>query len=106
MEPCIGGTIDDFMSAGVYLTAPVTVETNFDVTVWYKDIGNSCSFPNITTGAYSTSFTVTVLAGESSGDVDACTRGQYFPSGANICGACVTGSDNTIDTITFNNYGC
>jgi hypothetical protein len=106
MEPCIGGTIDDYMSAGVYLTAPVTVETNFDVTVWYKDVGNSCSFPNITTGAYSTSFTVTVLAGESSGDVDACTRGQYFPSGANICGACVTGSDNTIDTITFNNPGC
>jgi hypothetical protein len=107
MEPCIGGTIDDFMSASVYLTAPVTVETNFDVTVYYQQIGgSSCGYPNITSNfASSTSFTVTVLAGESNGAVNACTQGQYFPSGANICGACVTSSNNTIDTITFNNPG-
>jgi hypothetical protein len=105
MEPCIGGTIDDYMGASITLDNPVTVDTNFDVTVWYKDLGNSCDFPNITTGAYSTSFTVMLQAGDSIGDVDACTQGQYFPSGANICGACVTSTDNTIDTITFSNPG-
>lgn len=105
MQPCIGGTIDDYMGAGIYLTDTVTVETVFDVTVYYKQIGNTCSYPNITTGAYTQNFQVTVLAGEFSGDIDPCLRGAYFPSGANICGACVTGSDNTIDTITFNNPG-
>jgi hypothetical protein len=107
MEPCIGGTTDDYMGASVTLNNPVTVDTNFDVTVWYKDLGNSCNFPNITTGANGQSFTVTVLAGEANGSIDACSQGQYFPSGANICGACITGTDNTIDTITFiNAVGC
>ena len=105
MEPCIGGTIDDYMSAGVFLDNPVTVDTEFYVSVWYKEIGNTCSFPDITTGASSQSFTVTVLAGESSGDVDACTAGTFFVDGANICGACITGTDNVIDSITFTNPG-
>jgi hypothetical protein len=105
MEPCIGGTIDDYMGASVTLNNPVTVDTNFDVTVWYKDLGNNCNFPNITTGANGQSFTVTVLAGETNGFIDACLQGQNFTNGANICGACITGSDNTIDTITFTNPG-
>jgi hypothetical protein len=101
MEPCIGGTIDDYMGASVTLNNPVTVDTNFDVTVWYKDLGNECNFPNITTGANGQSFTVTVLAGETNGSINACLQGQNFTNGANICGACITGTDNTIDTITF-----
>jgi hypothetical protein len=109
MEPCIGGTVDDYMSASVTLSEPVTIDTNFDVTVYYQQVGgSSCGYPNITSNfANSTSFTVTVLAGEYFGYVNACTQGQNFPSGANICGACVTNSDNTVDTITFNNpQGC
>jgi hypothetical protein len=107
MEPCIGGSIDDYMGANVFLTAPVTVDTNFDVVVYFQQLnGSPCGFPNITSNfANSQSFTVTVLAGENQGSVDACTQGQYFPSGANICGACVTGSDNTVDTIVFSNPG-
>lgn len=107
MEPCIGGSIDDYMGANVYLSAPVTVDTNFDVVVYYQQLnGNSCSFPNITSNsASSQSFIVTVLASENQGSINACTQGANFPSGANICGACVTGSDNTVDTITFSNPG-
>lgn len=107
MEPCIGGTIDDYMGASVNLTAPVTVDTLFDVTVWYTQPGSPCSYPNITNGAYGQSFQVFVAAGEQGGYVNACTNGYYFASGANICGACVTGSDNTVDPITYSNpTGC
>jgi hypothetical protein len=107
MEPCIGGTIDDFMGASVYLTSPVTVDTIFDVTVYYQTIGSSCPSPNITTGTYSQFFQITVLAGQSSSNFNACINGYYFPSGANICGACITNDDNTVDTITYNNpVGC
>ena len=107
MEPCIGGTIDDFMGASVYLTSPVTVDTIFDVTVYYQTIGSSCPYPNITTGTYSQFFQITVLAGQSSSNFNACINGYYFPSGANICGACITNDDNTVDTITYNNpVGC
>jgi hypothetical protein len=107
MEPCVGGSIDDHMGANVNLTAPVTVDTNFDVTVYYKSIGNSCSYPNITTGANTQSFSVTVLAGQSSGSINACSNGLYISAGANVCGACVTSSDNTVDRITFvNPVGC
>lgn len=105
MEPCIGGTIDDYMGASVYLSGNVSVDTLFDVEVWYVPIGQSCSYPNITSGAYSQYFQVFVAAGTNSGYVNACTNGYYFPSGANICGACVTGSDNTVDTITYSNPG-
>jgi len=107
MEPCIGGTIYDFMGANVYLTAPVSVDTVFDVTVYYKQIGNNCSYPNITTGALTQFFQITVLAGQTSSTFNACYNGYYFPSGANICGACITNDDNTVDTITYNNpVGC
>jgi hypothetical protein len=107
MQPCIGGTLDDYMGVTVYLTNPVTVETIFDVTVYYKQIGETCDYPNITTNASTQYFQVTVEAGNSTTNFDACISGAYFPSGANICGACVTGSDNTVDDITFTNpVGC
>ena len=107
MEPCIGGTIDDFMGATVYLTSPVTVDTVFDVTVYYKGIGESCGSPNITTGASSNFFQITVLAGSTSSSFNACNNGYYIPSGANICGACITNDDNTVDNITYvNPVGC
>lgn len=95
MEPCIGGTIDDYMSAAISLDAPVTVETHFNVDVYWSEIGTGCGATN------TQSFTITVASGESQGQIIACSGGAYFASGANICGAAVTGHDNTVDAITF-----
>ena len=96
MEPCIGGTIDDYMSANVTLDGNVTVDTNVNVDVYYTQLsGGSCASPNIQ------GFTVLIPAGTSSGSVNACSQGAYFPQGAYICVAQVTGHDNTVDTINF-----
>jgi hypothetical protein len=96
MEPCIGGTIDDYMSASVTLDAPVSMDTNVNVNVyWTQLVGGSCASPN-TQG-----FTVFIPAGQNSGSINACNQGAYFPQGAYICSAAVTGHDNTIDTINF-----
>jgi hypothetical protein len=95
MEPCVGGTIDDFMGASVYLSAPVSVDTVFDVNVLWTNPGAGCAFP------YQQSFGVTVLAGQTSSNFSACNNGYYISSGADICGAVVTGHNNTVDTITF-----
>jgi hypothetical protein len=106
MEPCIGGSIDDFMGANVYLSSPVTVDTVFDVTVYYQSIGSSCN-TNITIGTFTQFFQITVLAGQTTSTFNACTNGYYFPGGANICGACITNDDNTVDNITYvNPTGC
>ena len=96
MEPCIGGTIDDYMSASVTLNGPVSADTNFSVNVLYTPlVGGSCASPNIQ------GFTVFVPAGQWTGSVNACSQGAYFAQGAYICSAQVTGHDNTIDTINF-----
>jgi hypothetical protein len=97
LEPCIGGTIDDHMGASIYLDNNVTVDTDFDIVVYYVDVNANCSGTRM-----QQNFTVTVLAGNSYGDVDACTRGAYFPSGAQVCETVVTGySNNTVDTINI-----
>ena len=105
MEPCVGGTgINDYMGATVILDIPVTVDTVITVVVYYQ-YGNSyipCN--NTLTSNNQTSFDILVPAGESFGRVDACTQGQYFSTGANICGACVSGSDNP--NINFGTYAC
>lgn len=96
MEPCIGGTIDDYMSASVTLNGPVSVDTNFSVNVLYTPlVGGSCASANIQ------GFTVFVPAGQWTGAVNACSQGAYFSQGAYICSAQVTGHDNTFDTINF-----
>jgi hypothetical protein len=96
MEPCIGGTIDDYMSASVSLDAPVSVDTNFNVNVlWTQLNGGSCASPN------TQSFTVLVLAGQVSGQLNACNQGAYFAQGASICAAQVMGHDNTVDIINY-----
>ena len=96
MEPCIGGTIDDYMAASVNLDAPVSMDTNFNVNVlWTQLNGGSCASPN------TQSFTVLVPAGQVYGQINACNQGAYFAQGAYICAAQVTGHDNTIDTINY-----
>jgi len=104
MQPCVGGTIDDNMGAYVNLDSPVTVDTEIVVNVYFQ-YGNSyvpCS--NTLSNNNSTSFYITILAGEANGSVDACTFGQYFSTGASICGACVSSSDNP--NINFGLFGC
>lgn len=95
MEPCIGGTIDDHMGASVYLNAPVSVNTVFDVTVEWSPRGAGCNSP------YQQTFGVEILAGETSSNFNACNYGAYISSGADICRAYVTGHNNTVDTITI-----
>lgn len=95
MQPCIGGTIDDYMGAGLTLDQSVTVDTIFDVEVYWTQRGTGCSFP------YTQTFAVTVFAGQTYGDIDPCLVGANYPSGADICGAAVVGHDNTVDNIIF-----
>ena len=104
MQPCIGGGIDDFMGAYVSLDAPVTVDTTIGVVVYfqYGDSGVSCS--STLSNNNSTTFGVFIPAGQSYGTVDACTQGQYFSTGADICGSCVSDSDNP--NINFGAFGC
>jgi hypothetical protein len=102
MQPCIGGTIDDYMGASVFLDTPVTVDTTISVLVYFQYGRQQCA--NNLAANSSTSFTVTILAGESFGAVDACTQGQYFSGGATICGACAVDSDNP--NINLGQYGC
>jgi hypothetical protein len=75
MEPCVGGSIDDFMGANVNLTSAVSVDTVFDVTVYYQSPGTSCSSPNITTGALTNFFQITILSGQTTSNFNACTQG-------------------------------
>ncbi len=101
MEPCIGGTIDDYMGAQVNLNAPVTVDTVFNVDVKYV-------FPPMTCGSggsqFTQSFTIEILAGQSSSTFNACTSGAYFSGGANICSACITSCDNP--AVNLATFGC
>ena len=102
MEPCIGGTIDDHMGVQVNLSAPVTVDTTFDVEVRYVFPGNTCS------GFYNSQFfQVDILAGENSSNFNACYGGAYFPTGVSICSACIQGVyGNNVDVINLGNAAC
>ena len=95
MQPCIGGTIDDYMGAGLTLAQSVTVDTVFNVEVYWTQRGAGCTFPSTQT------FAVTVKAGQTYGDIDPCLSGANYPSGADICGAAVVGHDNTVDNIVL-----
>ncbi len=89
MQPCVGGTIDDFMGASVSVDYPVAIDSVFEVSVKYVTPGNSCGV-----GESSQSIYVTIFAGDTYSTFDACTSGVYFSSGAVICSACVASCDN------------
>lgn len=99
MEPCIGGTIDDYMGAAIFLDATVSVDTSFDIVVNYVNPGDSCG--GFTSSQY---FTLVLTAGSSSGFINACTEGAYFPSGALICSACINYCDNP--NVDISSYTC
>jgi hypothetical protein len=89
MQPCVGGTIDDFMGASVNTNSAVSVDSNFDIIVSYVLPGNACGF-----GESTQLFTVTIESGSQSSNFNACLNGAYFSSGATICSACVSSCDN------------
>jgi hypothetical protein len=99
MEPCIGGTIDDHMGVSVSVDQPVTVDTTFQVDVKYVYPGNSCNNSNNTQ-----SFSVDILAGQTGSTFNACSSGAYFPSGANICSACITFCNNP--AVNIGSFSC
>lgn len=79
-QPCIGGTIDDFIGGQITLSGPVAVDTPFTIDFSYVTSGNACGYGNMGGTLFGT-----VLAGESSAIVDACTQGLYVPSGGTMC---------------------
>ena len=95
MQPCVGGTIDDFMGADVTLSSAVSVDTEFVINVAYVLPGNSCGV-----GASVQPIYVTILAGNSASSFNACTSGAYFSSGAIICAACIYSCNNPSVNIT------
>jgi hypothetical protein len=102
MQPCIGGTVDDYMGVGITLDNPVSVDTTFFVNVFYSQSGTICGVNELTQ-----SFGVEVLAGQTNGEVDACVGGQFFQNGATICSTCVTDyTGNTIDNIDLAFWNC
>ena len=101
MEPCIGGTIDDYMGASVSVDTPVSVDTTFHVEVKYVYPPNFCT-SGVTT--YTQSFTLEILAGQTYSVFNACSSGAYFPSGANICSACITFCNNP--AVNIGSFSC
>jgi hypothetical protein len=89
MQPCIGGTIDDYMGASVTLNDAVSVDTEVVVNVSYVFPGNGCGV-----GASTQAIYLTIPSGSASDNFNACTNGIYFSGGANICDACVASCDN------------
>lgn len=79
-EPCIGGTVDDHLGGQVILSGPVSVDTNFTIDVIYAPQGSSCA-----NGTNTVSISGTILAGQSSGNIDACTSGMYLSGGGTVC---------------------
>jgi hypothetical protein len=97
MQPCVGGTIDDYMGASVGLDAAVSVDTEVVVNVNFVYPGNSCGFGESTQAIY-----LTIPSGSTSDNFNACLNGIYFSGGATICSACIASCDNpSVDLSTF-----
>lgn len=99
MEPCSGGTIDDFMGATVVLDAAADVDSAFVVDVFYVETGGTCGGTQFTQ-----TFNVNILAGQTTSNFNACTEGAFFPNGAVICGDCIASCDNP--AINISSFAC
>ena len=83
-QPCIGGTIDDFLGGQITVSAPVSVDTNFSIEVQWVQPGVSC---NVNTNLRTTISGV-IPAGFNSATIDPCVAGgQYIPGGGSVCDA-------------------
>jgi hypothetical protein len=83
-QPCIGGTIDDFLGGQITVSAPVSVDTTFSIEVQYTVTGVSCNpNTNLRTTIYGT-----IPAGFATATIDPCVGGgQYIPGGGTVCNA-------------------
>ncbi len=99
MEPCSGGSIDDYMGAVVVLDVPADVDSQFVVEVYYVETGSTCGGTQ-----FMETFTVDILEGDDISNFNACTQGINFPTGAVICGACIVSCDNP--NITIGGFQC
>ena len=83
-QPCIGGTIDDFLGGQITVSAPVTVNTGFSIEVQYTTTGVSCNpGTNLRTTIYGT-----IPIGFATATIDPCVGGgQYIPSSGTVCSA-------------------
>jgi hypothetical protein len=97
MEPCSGGSIDDYMGAVVVLDVPADVDSQF--VVYYVETGSTCGGTQ-----FMETFTVDILEGDDISNFNACTQGVNFPTGAVICGACIVSCDNP--NITIGGFQC
>lgn len=95
MQPCFGGTTDDYMGAAVFLSANVAADTTFGVDVKYVIPPNTCGVGEITQ-----SFTVVVPTGSGSSNFDPCVSGFFVSGGATICSACITSCDDPAIDLT------
>jgi hypothetical protein len=83
-QPCIGGTIDDFLGGQITVSSPVTVDTSFSIEVEWVQTGVSCN-PNTN---LRTTIVGTIPAGSATGTIDPCVGGgQYIPGGGSVCNA-------------------
>lgn len=89
MEPCTGGSIDDYMGAVISLDGIVDVDTTFEVEVYYVETGGTCGGTQ-----FFETLNVVVPNGSDLSNFNACSQGVYFPSGAVICSACIVSCDN------------
>lgn len=97
MQPCFGGTVDDYMGADVSLSANVAADTTFGVDVKYVIPPNTCGV-----GEMTQSFTVVVPNGSGASNFDPCVSGFFVSGGATICSACITSCDDpSIDLTGF-----
>lgn len=80
-EPCVGGTVDDHLGGQITLSGPVATDTNFNIQVTYAPYPQTCSPGSNTT----VNLSGIVLAGQSSGNVNACSSGIYVAGGGTVC---------------------
>jgi hypothetical protein len=99
MQPCVGGTIDDYMGASVSVDSPVDADSTFEVSVKYVLPGNSCGVGESTQLIFPI-----ILSGQTSSTFDACLNGAYISTGAVICSACVVSCDNP--SVNLSTFSC
>lgn len=90
---CGAGNDSTIVETSITLSAPVTVDTNFYVSILYSQ-SNNCEFPSSTTTG------VFVPSGSTNGESRGClSGGTAFPYDATICDSIVSSTDNTVDVI-------
>jgi hypothetical protein len=103
MGPCFGGTNDDYMGISISVNNPVNQDTTFSVTVYYEEQPTLCP-TNYWNSNYQTSFSITILSGNTFATIDECSGGLQVVAGANICGTCIVSCDNP--SVALGSFSC